>query len=144
MSKKLTSKKSPKPVVKSAAAKAAPVRGMAVNSMSAADQNASNVIDAAFELQMTLFTQGQNAARWNEEELHLLRDERMETGVLTTAVDQKRNQVDAKPQSQLSSAIEALEAGTAAVKAARSINTLGPAVVLVNTAQRLVRGLLPS
>ena len=139
MNKKLASRKNPKPAVKSAAAKTAVVRGMSANLLAAAEVNASNVIDAAFELQMSLFTQGQNAARWNEEELHLLRDERMETGVLTTALDQKRSQVDAKPQVQLSASHEALDAATVAVKAARSINTLGPAIVLVNTAQRLVR-----
>lgn len=139
MNKKLASRKNPKPAVKSAAAKTAVVRGMSANLLAAAEVNASNVIDAAFELQMSLFTQGQNAARWNEEELHLLRDERMETGVLTTALDQKRSQVDAKPQVQLSASREALDAATVAVTAARSINTLGPAIVLVNTAQRLVR-----
>jgi len=142
MSKKLANKKNPKLAVKSAAAKTAVVRGMSANSLAAADLNASNVIDATFMLQMSLFTQGQNAARWNKEEVHLLRDERMETGVLATALDQKRSQVDATPQAQQGAVIEALRAATVAVTAARSINTLGPAIVLVNTAQRLARQLV--
>lgn len=142
MSKKLTNKKNQKPAVKSVAAKMAGGDGPPPNSVATALLTTSNVIDAAFALQMALFTQGQNAARWDEEELHLLRDERMETGVLATAVDQKRSQVDAKPQAQLSAVIEALDAATVAVKAVRSINTLGPAIVLVNTAQRLARLLL--
>lgn len=104
--------------------------------------NAILIADALFELQLSLFTQSQNAARWSSNEIRHLRDERWETAALGVEVDRKQAEINQRSNADRESAKASLETATRKVLAMRSSATLGPALTAINVAQHDVRRLM--
>lgn len=115
---------------------------MSGNAVVSVAPDANAIADAIFELQLSLFDQSQNAARWNSNEIRLLRDERWETAALGVEVDRKQREIDQRPSAERETAKASLKTATSRVRSMRSSATLGSALTAINAAQHDVRMLM--
>jgi hypothetical protein len=100
------------------------------------------VIDAAVELSGALHQQSTDTATWTQDEVSLWRDERRETTALIQAAAAPGSKLPTTSAASCSASISASNAATAAVSAAADRDSLLSAVLLTNSAQRLMGDLI--
>jgi hypothetical protein len=100
------------------------------------------VIVAAVALSGALHQQSTDTATWIADEISLWRDERRETTALVQAADAPGSALPSAPVASCNASIDASNAATAAVSAAADRNSLLAAVILTNSAQRILGDLI--